>query len=184
MNQPQVGPSRAAEGVGANFNAEQVTQIITAAPLQLREASKEQRCTIERASKVRAKPYDGSGDPEAALLWLDRISKIYRVMGCTDEQRVLFSSFLMEDRVKDWWEALERRHPGGVTWKMRSRDTHYGELVEAGMKVERNATAITQGRPNNNRSGPSSSQSGFSQISRKKSKTKWIGGKGTYRGAD
>ncbi|KAL5773448.1 hypothetical protein ACOSP7_013036 [Xanthoceras sorbifolium] len=62
--------------------------------------------------------------------------------------------------------------------------THYGELVEAGMKVERNATAITQGRPNNNRSGPSSSQSGFSQISRKKSKTKWIGGKGTYRGAD
>ncbi|KAL5781920.1 hypothetical protein ACOSP7_006949 [Xanthoceras sorbifolium] len=37
-------------------------------------------------------------------------------MGYTDEQRVLFSSFLMEDRAKDWWEALERQHPGGVTW--------------------------------------------------------------------
>ncbi|KAH7548408.1 hypothetical protein JRO89_XS14G0121900 [Xanthoceras sorbifolium] len=38
----------------------------------LREAPEEQRCTIERASKLGAKPYDGSGDPEAALLWLDR----------------------------------------------------------------------------------------------------------------
>ncbi|KAL5736805.1 hypothetical protein ACOSQ2_031593 [Xanthoceras sorbifolium] len=46
-----------------------------------------------------------------------------------------------------------------------------------------NVTAITQGRPDNKRSGLSSSQSGFSQTSRKKSKTKWIGGKGTYRGA-
>ncbi|KAL5732758.1 hypothetical protein ACOSQ2_032450 [Xanthoceras sorbifolium] len=105
MNQPQAGPSRAVEGVGENFNAE-----------QLREAPKEQRCTIERASKVGAKPYDGSGDPEVALLWLDRISKIYRVMGCSDEQRVLFFSFLIEDRAKDWWEALERRHPRRVTW--------------------------------------------------------------------
>ncbi|KAL5842717.1 hypothetical protein ACOSQ3_013320 [Xanthoceras sorbifolium] len=42
--------------------------------------------------------------------------------------------------------------------------THYGELVEAAMKVERNAT------------------SGFNQTSRKKSKTKWTGGKGIYRG--
>ncbi|KAL5732740.1 hypothetical protein ACOSQ2_032432 [Xanthoceras sorbifolium] len=61
--------------------------------------------------------------------------------------------------------------------------THYGELVEAAMKVERNATAITQGRPDNKHSGPSSFRSGFSQTSRKKSKTKCIGGKGTYRGA-
>ena len=37
-------------------------------------------------------------------------------MGCTDEQRVLFSSFLMEDRAKDWWDAVERRYPGGITW--------------------------------------------------------------------
>ena len=40
----------------------------------------------------------------------------YGVMGCTDEQRVLFSSFLMEDRAKDWWDAVERRYPDGITW--------------------------------------------------------------------
>ena len=37
-------------------------------------------------------------------------------MGYTDEQRVLFSSFLMEDRAKDWWDAVERRYPNGISW--------------------------------------------------------------------
>ena len=58
--------------------------------------------SIERAQKLGARPYDGSGDQEAAWLWLDIVNKIYRVMGCTDDQRVLFSGFLMEDRAKDW----------------------------------------------------------------------------------
>ena len=37
-------------------------------------------------------------------------------MGCTDEQRVLFSSFLMEDRAKDWWDSVERRYSDGISW--------------------------------------------------------------------
>ena len=37
-------------------------------------------------------------------------------MDCTDEQRVLFSSFLMEDRAKDWWDSVERRYPDGISW--------------------------------------------------------------------
>ena len=63
-----------------------------------------------------AKPYDGIGDLEVAWLWLDRVNKIYRVMGCTDDQRVLFSGFLMEDGAKDWWYAVDRRYPDGMSW--------------------------------------------------------------------
>ena len=63
-----------------------------------------------------AKPYGGSGDPEAAWLWLDRVNKVYGVMGYTNEQRVLFSSFLMEDRANDWWDAMEMRYPNGISW--------------------------------------------------------------------
>ena len=37
-------------------------------------------------------------------------------MGWMDKQRVLFSSFLMEDGPKDWWDAMERRYPDGITW--------------------------------------------------------------------
>ena len=71
---------------------------------------------IERALKLGAKTYDDTDDPEAAYLWLDRVSEICTVMGCSDEQKVLFSGFLMIVRAKDWWEAIKRRHPTGVTW--------------------------------------------------------------------
>ena len=66
-----------------------------------REVIEEPERSIEIVQKLGAKPYDGSSDQEAAWLWLDRVNKVYGVMGYTDEQRVLFSSFLMEDMAKD-----------------------------------------------------------------------------------
>ena len=71
---------------------------------------------IERALKLGAKTYDGTGNPEAAYIWLERVSEIYAMIGCSDEQKVLFSGFLMAARAKDWWEAIKRRHLIGVTW--------------------------------------------------------------------
>ena len=132
MNQPpaagQAGPSRPPEGaqVPGLFTAEQVVQIAQivaiatsqqSQPTPLpREVIEEPGRSIKRVHKLGAKPYDGSGDPEAAWLWLDRVNKVYGVMGCTDEQRVFFSSFLMEDRAKDWWDSVERRYPDGISW--------------------------------------------------------------------
>ena len=101
----------------------QIVAIVTRQQSQLqppqpppREFPEEPGRSIERVQKLGAKPYDGGGDPEAAWLWLDRVNKIYRVMGCTNDQRVLFSSFLMEDKVKDWWDAVDRRYPDGMSW--------------------------------------------------------------------
>ena len=55
---------------------------------------------IERALQLGAKTYDGTGDPEVVYLWLDRVSEIFAVMGCSDEQKILFSGFLMAARAK------------------------------------------------------------------------------------
>ena len=131
MNQPltagQAGPSRPPEGaqVPGLFTAEQVAQIAQIVAIATRQQSyptppprevmEEPGRSIERVQKLGAKPYDGSGDPEATWLWLDKVNKVYRVLGCTNEQRVLFSSFLMEDRAKDWWDAVERRYPDGIS---------------------------------------------------------------------
>ena len=132
MNQPptagQAGPSRPPEEaqMPGLFTAEQVAQFVqivaiatrqqSQPPLPPREVIKEPGRSIERVQKLGAKPYDGSGDPEAAWLWLDRVNKVYGVMGFMDEQRVLFSSFLMEDKAKDWWDAVEKRYPNGISW--------------------------------------------------------------------
>ena len=82
MNQPpaagQAGPSGPPEGaqVPGLFTAEQVAQIaqiVAIATLQQsqppppsREVLEEPRRSIERVQKLGAKPYDGSGYPEAA----------------------------------------------------------------------------------------------------------------------
>ena len=132
MNQPPAagqarpsGPTGGAQ-VPELFIVEQVAQIaqiVAIATLQQslpppppKEVLEEPRWSIERAQKLGAKPYDGSGDPKAAWLWLDRVNKVYGVMGCTDDQRVLFSSFLMEDMAKDWWDVMDRRYPDGISW--------------------------------------------------------------------
>ena len=54
-------------------------------PPPLREVLEEPRRSIERVQKLGAKPYDGSGDPEAAWLWLDRVNKVYGVIGFTND---------------------------------------------------------------------------------------------------
>ncbi|KAH7575792.1 hypothetical protein JRO89_XS02G0222000 [Xanthoceras sorbifolium] len=38
------------------------------------------------------------------------------VMGCIKELMVTYSAFLLKYRAKDWWKALQRRHPEGITW--------------------------------------------------------------------
>ena len=58
---------------------------------------------------------------------------------------------------------------------------NFGELVEAALKVERTVSVLTQGRPDNKRSAPNTSQPGTSQSSRKKGK-KWTGDRGSGQG--
>ena len=95
MNQPPTEPSRVTDPGSSTLTMDQVIKIVTEATRQPQEPPEEQRGMIERALKLGAKNYDGTGDIEAAYLWLDRVSEIYAVMGCSDEQKVLFSGFLM-----------------------------------------------------------------------------------------
>ena len=138
MNQLPAEPSRAANPCGGTLTMDQVIQTVTAATRQTREPPEEQ----ERALKLGAKTFDVTGDPEAAYLWLDRVSEIYAVMGCSDEKKVLFSGFLMAARAKDWWEAIKKRHPTRVTWdQFRQAFTNrfyphsYQDVSIAGRKV-------------------------------------------------
>ena len=165
MNQPpvagQAGPSRPPEGaqVPGLFTAEQVAQIVAIATSQQsqltpppKEVIKEPGRSIERVQKLGAKPYDGSGDPEVAWLWLDRVNKVYGVMGCTDEQRVLFSSFLMEDRAKDWWDSVERRYPDGISWDQFQQEftdrffpqSHKDSKIEEFFKLEQKNMSMSE----------------------------------------
>ena len=52
---------------------EQMAHMLAAALQQPRESS----ISIERAHKLGARPYDGSGDPERALSWIEVNEEIF-----------------------------------------------------------------------------------------------------------
>ena len=160
----QVGPSRPPEGaqVSELFTAEQVAQIAQIVAIATRQQSQptppprevieEPGRSIERVQKLGAKPYDGSGDLEAAWLWLDRVNKVYGVMDFTDEQRVLFYSFLMEDKAKDWWDSVERRYPDSISWDQFHQEftdrffpqSHKDSKIEEFFKLEQNNMSVSE----------------------------------------
>ena len=73
-------------------------------------------------------------------------------MGCTDEQRVLFSSFLMEDRAKDWWDAMDRRYPDGISWDQFQQEftdrffpqSHKDLKIEEFFKLEQKNMSVSE----------------------------------------
>ena len=72
--------------------------------------------SIERARKLGARNYDGIGDPKKAWSWLEGNERVFSVMGCSDEQMVTYSAFLLRDIALDWWKVIQRRFPEGVSW--------------------------------------------------------------------
>ena len=109
---PQSGPPLPPEVVGGQIPLEQMAQLLATALRQPRESV----ASIERERKLGARNYDGLGDPEKASSWLEGNERVYQVMQCTDEQMVTFSAFLLRDRALEWWRAVQKRCPEGVSW--------------------------------------------------------------------
>ena len=168
MNQPPTagqarpfGPPEGAQVPGL-FTREQVAQIAQIVAIATRQQSQppppprevleEPGRSIERVQKLGAKPYDCSSDPEVAWLWFDRVNKVYGVMGYKDEQRVLFSSFLKEDRAKDWWDAVDRRYPDGISWDQFQQDftdrffnqSHKDSKIEEFFRLEQKNMSVLE----------------------------------------
>ena len=49
----------------------------------------------------RVRNYDGVRDPKKAWSWLKGNERVFSVMGCSDEQIVTYSAFLLRDKALD-----------------------------------------------------------------------------------
>ena len=114
----QAGPSHPPEPAGVNIPLDQMAQILATAFRQPREPT----VSIERARKLGVRNYDIIGDPEKAWSWLEGNERVLNVMGCSDEQMVTYSAFLLRGRELDWWKAVHRRFPKGVSWTQFKED--------------------------------------------------------------
>ena len=73
------------------------------------------RNTIERARKLGAEKFNGDGDPMVAMRWLEGTEKVFRVMACTDEERVRFVEFLLIGGADCWWQSVRGKYHN-PTW--------------------------------------------------------------------
>ncbi|XP_050877720.1 uncharacterized protein LOC127081511 [Lathyrus oleraceus] len=65
--------------------------------------------------------FEGAHEPDKAQAWLKAIEKLFRVMNCSDAQKVQFGTHMLEKEVEDWWRnTVQRFDEDGieVTWAL------------------------------------------------------------------
>ncbi|KEH15434.1 hypothetical protein MTR_1056s0010 [Medicago truncatula] len=49
--------------------------------------------------------FKGRYDPDGALKWLKEVETIFRVMQCSEVQKVRFGTHMMAEEANDWWQG-------------------------------------------------------------------------------
>jgi len=52
--------------------------------------------------------FSGKATPDEADAWMQECEKICRVLWCTDEQRLLFVTFVLVADAKYWWQGMQQ----------------------------------------------------------------------------
>jgi len=63
---------------------------------------------MEDFIKHRPAKFSGKATPDEADAWMRECEKICRVLGCTDEQRLLFVTFLLVADAEYWWQGMQQ----------------------------------------------------------------------------
>ncbi|GFY91100.1 hypothetical protein Acr_07g0012960 [Actinidia rufa] len=69
------------------------------------------RTTIKQFQQLRPPTFYGTPDPMAAESWLLGIERVFEVLPCTDEQKVVFATFMFEGAALIWWQLKKPLEP-------------------------------------------------------------------------
>uniref|UniRef100_A0A2N9FDG8 RNA-directed DNA polymerase n=1 Tax=Fagus sylvatica TaxID=28930 RepID=A0A2N9FDG8_FAGSY len=65
--------------------------------------------------------FEGSTEPLVAEKWLTEMEKAFRVLRCTEEEKVNYATYMLQGDAYDWWRMEEDKHnhdPEPYTWEM------------------------------------------------------------------
>ncbi len=71
--------------------------------------------TQEIFLKQRPPSFAGGLNPLEAEGWIQKLEKIFEFLGCTDEQKVKFATYMLEGLAEFWWKSEKRLLLGGRT---------------------------------------------------------------------
>ena len=74
---------------------------------------------LDKFQKNKPPSFMGTHNPDGAKVWLKKIEKIFRLMACSEEQKVVLSTHMLEEEAEDWWDNTSQRFAEDgivVTW--------------------------------------------------------------------
>ncbi|RHN40786.1 putative nucleotidyltransferase, Ribonuclease H [Medicago truncatula] len=86
--------------------------------------------------------FKGRYDPDGAQTWLKEIERVFRVMQCTEVQKVRFGTHQLAEEADDWWVSLLptlEQDGAAVTWAVFRRDflsRYFPEDVRGKKEIE------------------------------------------------
>ena len=97
-----------APGNGPNIEQsfDRLAQIMTIVVQNQTQAHVGNANTIERVRSLRARTFNGSGEPPEAESWFVKLERIFDVMKCSENDRLSFATFLLEVDLTiggRWW---------------------------------------------------------------------------------
>ena len=69
--------------------------------------------------------FKGKHEPDEAQVWLKEIERIFRLMDCTDAQKIRFGTHMLASEADDWWVETRQRLEGEaeeITWAVFRRE--------------------------------------------------------------
>ena len=83
--------------------------------------------------------FQGGFDPIVAERWIRELEKIFEVMGCTEEQQVIFAAYMLKDEAEYWWRGAREllAHQGRqITWQV-FKDTFLEKYFPSTVRAEK-----------------------------------------------
>jgi hypothetical protein len=86
--------------------------------------------------------FKGRYDRDGAQTWLKEIERVFRVMQCTEDQKVCFGTNMLAEEVDDWWVSLLpilEQDGAVVTWAVFRREflnRYFSEVVRGKKEIE------------------------------------------------
>jgi hypothetical protein len=86
-------------------------------------------------------------DPMDADDWLKVIGKKLDITQCNDQEKVLYSSRILEGAASDWWDAFTAAHPNAdtITWQEFQANFRAHHIPSGIMKLKKEFLSLTQG---------------------------------------
>jgi len=64
--------------------------------------------TVEDFLRHKPAEFTGKASPDEADAWLRKCEKIFKVMNCEDEQKLLFAAYLLNGDAEYWWACMQQ----------------------------------------------------------------------------